>query len=105
MMASMYFSFAGLILSTYLLGAGFLMQHVGWIVALAMAVDVLFTYNTERIHRRFGERTCFSLVIGSYVVSSVGLALVTGLPVLAFLFVKSFGTGFGTTFSEHYLQK
>lgn len=105
MMAAMYFSFAGMIMSPYLLGSGFLMQHVGWIVALAMAVDALFTFFTERIHRFLGERTCFGLTISSYFVSSIGLAFVTGLPVLAFLFVKTFGTGFGTTFSEHYLQK
>lgn len=105
MMSTMYFAFFGVIQSPYFLSIGFSMQDVGWIVALSMAVDALFTYNTERIHRKFGEKICFVLIMATCAVSSIGLGLLTGVPAIAFLFVQKFGSGFGMTFAEHYLQK
>lgn len=105
MLATAYFGFFGIIQSPYFLEIGFSLEDVGWIIALGMAVDALFTYNAERIHHKFGEKACFVLILVTYALSSVGLGFLTGVPAIAFFFVQKFGSGFGVTFSEHYLQK
>ncbi len=105
MFTALFFAFFGMIQTPFFLSAGFSMSDVGWILAFGMAVDALFAYNTERIHRFFGERFCFVLILASYAISSIAFGFVAGIPVIGFLFLQKFGTGFGTTFAEHYLQK
>lgn len=104
-LATTYFAYFGVIQSPYLLERNFTITNIGWIIAIVMAIEAVFAYNTERIHQKFSEQTCFALIIGLQAISSIGLALAFGKHAITFLILQRFSSGFGITFSEHYLQK
>lgn len=105
MLATAYFAFFYTLQGPYLLEVGFKVTDLGWIYAIATAIEAIATYATEKIHRRFSEKNCFAMIIASYVISSAIFGYAFGFPVLIAYFFLKFGSGFGGTFVEHYLQK
>ncbi|GEM_PF-5096013 len=105
MLATVCFSFFGMIQTPFILSAGFKMTDLGWIAALVIAMEALFSYSAEYLHRLFCEKTCFKLILAGKVLSLAGFSYFTGVKILPLFLMQKFSSGFGMTFAEHYLQK
>lgn len=104
-LTTLYFAFFYTVQSPYLMKVGFKITDLGWIFAITAAVEALFAYSAEYLHRLFSERTCFILIILGYFTSSAGFAFAFGPQVLGVYLLLKFSSGFGGTFAEHYMQK
>lgn len=105
MLACFYLYYFGVIQTPLLLERNFKMTDVGWILAFVAAIEALFAYSAEKIHKMFSEKTCFALVFSTYFLSSAGFAFAFGMPILGVFVLQKLGSGFGGVLSEHYLQK